>query len=190
MWLRLRGLAWHMRVRWDHSLRKMWAVLESEWFALQRIALLLLTMPLSWALRTVFGTNVPPPHTQPPCQSRFDWHSVFFFFSIKNVLFLVHCVKTWLSHPVYVCAHWNNFPSPEGLSGLFSYMCCSPVCRASHCMQTITQPCASAVGPLGQDGSQLPITLPPFFHFFPVFTFSPVPAWPALRSFLSSYFQR
>lgn len=179
----MHGLAWHMRVRWDHSLSKMWAILKSEWFALQRIALLLLTMPPSWALRTVFGTNVPPFL----CQSRFDWHSVF---SIKNVLFLVHCVKTWLSHPVYVCAHWNNFPSPEGLSGLFSYMCWSPVCCASHCMQTITQPCASAVGPPGQDGSQLPITLPLFFHFFPFFTFFPVPVWPALCSFLSSYFWR
>lgn len=57
------------------------------------------------------------------------------FFSTKYVLFLVHCVKTWLSHPVYVCVHWNNFPSPEGLSGLFSFMCWSPVYCASHCMQ-------------------------------------------------------
>ncbi len=33
----------------------------------------------------------------------------------------------------------------------------------------ITQPCASAVGPPGQNGSQLPITLPLIFPFSPIF---------------------
>lgn len=52
--------------------------------------------------------------------------------------------------------HWNNFLSPEGLSGLFSYMCWNPVYSACR---TIMQPCALAAGPPGKNGSQLPITL-------------------------------
>lgn len=110
---------------------EMWEVSDSEWFGLQRVSVLLFTMPPSSALRTVFGRNVL---SLPPCAS-LDLTGTLFF-STKNVLFLAHCVKTRLSHPVYVCVHWNNFPPPEGLNGLFSYMCWSPVCCASHCMQT------------------------------------------------------
>lgn len=58
---------------------------------------LLFTMPPSWSL---FAGNVL---SLPPCAS-LDLHGTQFF-SIKNVLFLVHCVKTWLSHPVYVWVH-------------------------------------------------------------------------------------
>lgn len=135
MQLRLRSLVRLARVRWDQSHCEMWVVSDSEWFALQLVSLLLFTMPPGSALRTVFRGNVLS--LLPRASLDLTGTLCFFFFvSIKIVLFLAHCVKTRLSHPVYVCAHWNNFPSPQGLSGLFSYMCWNPVFCASHCMQT------------------------------------------------------
>lgn len=124
---------------------------------------LLFTMPPSWSL---FAGNIL---SLPPCAS-LDLHGTQFF-SIKNVLFLVHCVKTWLSHPVYVWVHWNNFPSPEGLSGLFSFMRWSPVYCVSHCMQNhYATPCISrrATGPEWQPAtnhSPSHLTFPLFFAF-------------------------
>lgn len=127
---------------------------------------LLFTMPTSSALRTVFGRNVssPLPHASLNLTA-----TLFFPLSIKNVLFLSHCVKTWQSHPVYVCVHWNNLPSPEGLSGLFSYICWNSVWCTSHCMHT--QLCNAVRQAWGHWARMAgPITLPlisPFFLIFP-----------------------
>lgn len=94
------------------------------------------------------------------------------FFSIKNVLFLVRRVKTRLSYPVYACALWNNFPPPEGLSGLFISMCWSPVCIASHSMQAhYAMLCIScrATGPERQPAtnhSPAHLLLPSCFNLF------------------------
>lgn len=102
---------------------------DRERSVLQRVASVTFMAPSSF-LRAVFWKKGIISSLMPV------WTWLALFSAIKNELFLAHCVKTWASQPVHVCAHWNNFPSPEGLSGLFSYMCWSSICRASHYMQT------------------------------------------------------
>lgn len=169
------------RVRWDHGLCVMWAVSDSEWFDLQRIALLL-----------------PPPHApESGSQNRLWWKCFIsasragldltgtLFFPIKNVLFLAHCVKTRLSHPVYACAHWNNFPSPEGSSGLFSYMCWSPrlLCFTLHA-DPLRNPVHQPWGHRARMVANYQSLSPRLFPFSSLSLFHP------LCSFLSSCFSR
>lgn len=142
----------------------------SQWFALQCIVLLF-TMPPISVLRTVFGRNVlsPPPHASLNLTGTVFFF--FFFFSIKNVLFLAHCVKTWPSHPVYVCAHWNNLRSPEGL--VSSATCTETLFAVLHtaCIPNYAMLCISRGATRPEWQPALPITLPlisPFSHFFPV----------------------
>lgn len=126
MSLRLRGLAWHTRVRWDHCPGEIRSGLPCK----GSLSSFVPCPPVHFS-----GLSLEEMFYLSSLMPVWIWLALCFF-SIKNVLFLVHCVKTRASHPVYVCARWNSFPSPEGLSGLFSYMCWSSVCFASHCMQT------------------------------------------------------
>lgn len=58
---------------------------------------------------------------------------IYIFFHLELDIFSAPCQNTAVSS--CVCVHWNYSPVPEGLSGLFSCVCPSPVYCAAHWMQ-------------------------------------------------------
>lgn len=122
---------------------------DREWLVLQRVTSITFMAPSSvpWAAfwkKSIISSLV------------LAWMWLALFFAIKNELFLAHCVKTWASHAVHVCAHWNNFPFPRRLEWslqlhvLKLYL----LCFTLHA-DLITQRCAAAVRPPGLNGSEL-----------------------------------